>query len=373
MKKLLYGTTALAAVGMMAGTASAADKIKLGVGGYFQAFIVGASEEGSAGEAAANRRGHKVAREAEVIFNGKTTLDNGIQFGVQVQLEAEVCGDQIDETFMWASGGFGRINIGSENSAAYLMHYKSPAPSGWSHGLNSPNFSHAQSGGNAVGKFPHSNPVSLTSDSEKITYFTPRMSGFQLGVSYTPENCEETNTQGARIACGGSYGGMQSDNTGHDEVVEIGANYVGKISGAKVAVSGSWGETNNGVAGGEDRDEWSLGASVTASGFTVGAGYRNLDQGTGANNDENTDFNIGVRYATGPWGVGVQYANAQREVSGGTGEDELDAFEFGGSYNLGPGVQLQAGIQHWDYEDAGNAVVQENQATIFFVGTYLSF
>ena len=35
MKKLLYGTTALVAAGMIAGGAQAADKIKVGVGGYF--------------------------------------------------------------------------------------------------------------------------------------------------------------------------------------------------------------------------------------------------------------------------------------------------------------------------------------------------
>ena len=95
MKKLLYGTTALVAAGMVAGGAQAADKIKVGVGGYFYGYLVGVSQDDSAASSGVsadpgnNRRGHHINREGEIIFTGKTTLDNGIQFGVQVQLEAE--------------------------------------------------------------------------------------------------------------------------------------------------------------------------------------------------------------------------------------------------------------------------------------------
>ena len=49
MKKLLFGTTALAAVGLIAGSANAADKIKMGVGGYFQAFLVYGDEDTGTG------------------------------------------------------------------------------------------------------------------------------------------------------------------------------------------------------------------------------------------------------------------------------------------------------------------------------------
>jgi len=379
MKKLLYGTTALAAVGLLAGTASAADRIKMGVGGYWQGFFVYGDEDTGTGEAAANRRDHKVAREGEIIFNGKTTLDNGIQFGVQVQLEAETCGDQIDESFAWASGSFGRINIGSENSAAYLMHYASPAPSGWSHGLNSPNFSHATTGG--FTNFIHTNPVSLSSDSEKITYFTPRLAGFQFGASYSPERCEEANVSGG-TSCGGSYAGFQTENDTGDqsEIFEFGINYVNKLGALDVAVSGSWGQADSenktaaaaGAAGSDDREEWSVGGRVGWAGWTFGAAYRDDNRGRSGDNSRN-DFNIGVRYATGPWGVGVQYANSEQETGTGSQEDEVEAIELGGSYDLGPGVQLQAGIQYWEAKDDANVQANEGESTIFFIGTFLAF
>jgi predicted porin len=373
MKKLLYGTTALAAAGMIAGSASAAEQIKMGVGGYFQAFIVAGDQDDGVGQPGANLRGHKISREGELIFNGSTTLDNGLQFGVQVQLEAEVCGDQIDESFMWVSGSFGRINIGSENSAAYLMHYAAPAPSHWAHGLNSPNHSHAAAGGNAAGRAPHTLP-NITSDSEKITYFTPRLAGFQLGASYTPENCEEVT---AGTACGGTYAGFGADNNANQqsEIIELGVNYVNKLGPVDLAVSGSYGQGNieAPTAGNSDREEWSLGFNVGFSGFTIGGAYRNDDLGLSTGNSEQHDYNLGVRYATGPWGVGLAWARITREAGPGLGEDETDAYELGGSYNLGPGIVLSGGIQYWDLEDNLNAAANENQATIFFVGTHLQF
>ena len=39
MKNILYGTTALIAVSLVAGSAGAAEKIKLGLGGYWRAAI----------------------------------------------------------------------------------------------------------------------------------------------------------------------------------------------------------------------------------------------------------------------------------------------------------------------------------------------
>ncbi len=383
MKNLLYGTTALVAIGMAAGGVQAADKVKVGVGGYMQAFLVFGDEDDGVGEPANNLRNHKVAREGEIIFSGKTTLDNGIQFGVQVQLEAETCGDQLDETFMWASGGFGRINVGSENSAAYLMHYSAPAASHWAHGLQSPNFSHPATGGHASGAYPHTNPT-ITSDSEKITYFTPRFSGFQLGASYTPDNCEENNANGAlRPACGGSYGGFQGEAlTGsQSEVIELGANYTGKIGGASIGVSGSWAEadvegaTSAAVraAGFEDQEEWTLGFKASMQGFSFGAGYRDDNQGTLAANSDRTDWNVGLRYATGPWGVGIQYANTEIEAGAAGGSDDLEAVEIGGSYQIGPGILMSAGVQFWEFDDNLNAAANENDASIVFVGTHIAF
>ena len=90
MKNLLLGSSTLFAVALASGASQAAEQIALGVGGYFLGYGVAGDEDGTA---AANRRNHMIAREAEIHFKGKTTLDNGLTVGVQVELEGETCGD----------------------------------------------------------------------------------------------------------------------------------------------------------------------------------------------------------------------------------------------------------------------------------------
>jgi len=375
MKNLLYGSTALVAVGILnIGSSNAADKIKMGVGGYFSAYFVYASQDDNTGEPGANRRNHGLSREGEIIFNGRTRLDNGVQVGVQVQLEAETCNDQIDESFMWFSGRFGRINIGAENSAAYLMHYAAPEPTYWSHGLNSPNFQHPSRGTNATFLFPHTRPVNISNDAEKITYFTPRFAGVQLGVSYTPDVCEEASA-GSAPPCGGSYAGLPSDTNGFGEAWEFGVNYVNFIGDLGVRASASYGTSDNEVSGPgrDDPTEWSIGGQVSYAGFTIGGAYTDRDGLFGFEGIESKEYNFGVHYRTGPWGVGVTYAGKETATPFQAGEDELDAFEIGGSYAIGPGVVVSGGVQYWDMQDDAGAPSAENQATIGFIGTHVAF
>ncbi|MEE8506683.1 MAG: porin, partial [Kiloniellales bacterium] len=83
------------------------------------------------------------------------------------------------------------------------------------------------------------------------------------------------------------------------------------------------------------------------------------------------NWDVGVTYATGPWTVGVTYLNSEAETS--DGDDELDAFVIAGTYNLGPGVNVWAGVKWYDFEDALGAGDSENEATFGMIGTSISF
>ncbi|MBO6824936.1 MAG: porin [Sneathiella sp.] len=351
MKKVILGTTALvAASALTAGSASAAEKIKLDVGGYLQTSFVVADYDTDNDQLPTDLR-----HEGEVHFTGETTLDNGLTFGVNIQLEAYTASDQIDETFIYVEGNFGRINVGSENSADYLMHYGSPAPvPAWT--LNDPN---AEAGG-------FETPATVSkqvSDADKITYFTPRFSGFQFGVSYTPDGDKETTS-------GTVYAPIAVEGTA-DEAYSLGANYTGDFDGVSLAASlGYQLLTRSGAL--EDTDEISAGVTVGLAGFEVGAAYKFTDNEDGANDDERQDWNIGVTYGQGPWKVGVQYAGINRDGDTANYDGDLAAFVVGGQYILGPGVTAFGGVQYWDGED-GLEGSEGEDATIFFVGTALSF
>jgi hypothetical protein len=243
MKKALYGSTALAAAGLLAGGAQAAEKIQVGVAGYFQAFGVYSDQDDGAGEPAAGLRDHHLAREGEIYFRGTTVLDNGLEVGVLVQLETETCADQIDQSYIWFEGGFGQLRLGNHYGASYEMFYGAPTPI-LGHGVNTPNFVHLAVGGNSI--FSPVTYVTASFDTEKVSYFTPRIAGFQFGASYTPDTCEENNPGGLGaslgVTCGGQGSGPEFDNGvgQQSEVVELGLNWVGSFMGADIGVFGGY-------------------------------------------------------------------------------------------------------------------------------------
>ena len=73
--------------------------------------------------------------DTEIHFKGSTKLDNGLEVGINVQLEGNSnSSDQIDESYLTVRGNFGQIDIGDENSALYKTHV---APKEYGMGINS--------------------------------------------------------------------------------------------------------------------------------------------------------------------------------------------------------------------------------------------
>ena len=369
MKKILIGTTALVAVGLIAGQASAAEKIKLGLGGYYQSFFKITDQDQVNG---VDYRSDEMVQEGEIHFLGETVLDNGLKVGVQVQLEGYTTGDQIDEHYVYFDGSWGRVLLGAENSAPYLMHYAAPSAIA-GHGVSSPNFFNFSTGTNLAGRVGQapSTLINNTSDANKLTYFTPRMAGFQLGLSYTP------SVAGGTGGSSGSYGNLTDNVPGRQEqIVEVGVNYVNKLGPVDLAVSGGYLKGSleaPAVIGGIQADDlqvWSLGLNVGFSGFTFGGSYVNDNRGLDGNNDI-TGWDVGLVYAFGPYKVGAAYANHQREFDGGRGDDEIKFYEIGGQYAMGPGISLNAGVQFLDADSDFASGRQDG--TSFLIGTALSF
>ncbi|WP_169546297.1 porin [Sneathiella aquimaris] len=350
MKKIVLGTTALlAATALTTGSANAADKIKLSLGGYLQTSFIAADYDTDT-----NQLPTDIRHEGEVHFTGSTVLDNGLKFGVNIQLEARATGDQVDETFMFVEGAFGRVNIGSENSAAYLMHFASPEPVvAW--GLNDPT---AEAGGFTT----LSTAPTEVSDADKITYFTPRFSGFQIGASYTPDGDEETGTSGGNSP----YTPIQDEGV-EDEAYSVGVNYINTFNSVSVKASLGYDIITSSTI--DDLEEISAGVQVGFAGFKVGGAYKFTDNDADTQDRERHDWNLGVTYGQGPWTVGVQYARVELDNAA---DGELDAVVVGGKYILGPGITAFGGVQYFKGEDA-LVGTEGDEATIFFVGTALSF
>lgn len=435
MNKVLLGSTALVAAGMLAGSglpAQGAEPITLSVGGYYQVFasFVVQSDVDNLGPGAGQSvlgndekvRNTLIQQEGEIHFTGSTTLDNGITVGVNVQLEAYTTGDQIDEHFVYFSGNFGRLVIGAENSAAYLMHYGPPGAAQY-HGVDSPGMWHllGTSGNAAAVGSPVATPANLVSDANKVTYFTPRFSpGFQFGFSYTPEASAATrggtgtqrfstelNDQGNVISAavnfvrafgdvdfawsfGWEHGFVEGNGT---EFTRNAQGLITNALGTNCATSNqSSGVDANGNAilvnpvciddpdNQQGRDILATGFQIGVGGWKVGAAFQTDDKGVEGDN-RRYEASVGVSYGAGPWTVGVQGAFGLDEDGADNGNnvtpavnfdsDKVLAGEVSGKYTLGPGVAISAGVQGWrGWGDDGN---ENFDGVAFTVGTGLSF
>ncbi len=161
MKKVLYGTTALVAAGLVAGEASAASGLKLGITGFYRNAIGGSFGNApttqrvntsgggiisttTAGLGNFDRQNVSMRQEIRVNFTGQTTLDNGITVGVLVGLNGESVAKsgsttQVNRAYADFSGKFGLIRVGEANSALVTDCVVDPGNVTSNFGVNSPN------------------------------------------------------------------------------------------------------------------------------------------------------------------------------------------------------------------------------------------
>ena len=374
MKKILLGSTAIVAAGMIASAPSAiaAEKMKLSVGGYMEQWFGFTSGDDGVGQ---DYSGFSTVSDGEIHFKGKTKLDNGISVGVNVQLEAQQGGDQIDEQYMTVSGGFGQIIIGDENSAMYKMHY---APSDYGIGMNSGdntawNKPVSDAEGDSINMGSHyRSPFGATyiepdavNDSAKISYFTPRVSGFQLGLSYAPDGSQDNN-------------GLPNRDAVNSDYIMVGANFVQKMGGMSVGISGGYGTVTDAAAGGVEPEATSFGIKMGMGGISAGVAYANFsDHGT----KDQEGLMAGVAYSSGPMGVSVSYYHGEKDGNNGDaatldGQAERDVIHLSAKYAMGPGVTLAGTLGHAVYSsddaDIDNSV-DESASTYVVMGLKVGF
>ena len=387
MKKLLIATAALA---LLAPAAHA--EIKLDLGGYFKGYA------GYANQDAAGLRDTAVKRKSQVYFTGETTLDNGLTVGYNGQLMQENNLDgtatgsdaKTEQSYLYFSGNWGRMNLGRENGAAYLLQVSAPGADANIDGMDA-DFSFFNRVGNVREDYKQAGPrlvstsgaLSTTYDArdqqyaDKITYLTPKFNGFQAGVSYSPSYDAVTNSYDPNSAvAGGSQGyfGMASDNNAGelDQFLEGAARYDGEIAGVGVHGGGGYAfaSQERSIAGSDDFQQWNLGLKLTFEGFAVGGSYI-TDNGAGLTADNDT-WILGADYTYGAYTFGASYLNSQGDNVILGGEDELDRFTVGAGYTFGPGMKFNGSVGFYS-NDTDSALLTDNDATVFTVGTDVRF
>ncbi len=330
MRKALIATSALAFAGAVgAAPASAADMVSVGISGYMVQWVGFTSiEEGGYKEGKKDADGNAVETQregvadirsnSEVHVKGSLKSDSGLTFGVRVEFEGNNTGTQadgaetgykskgsvIDESFAWVSGEFGRLTIGAEDSAHSSMHVS------------------VKNAGMDLGEvrmfFPENQAYYTAhwqADNKRVIYMTPRMQGFQFGVSYGP---------GANENYGHQSDGDVANND--SDTWSVAANTSHEFAGGTVQLS--VGHINKG----KDNDGTNLGARISMGGLTAGLAYLEDD---GADRELTV---AGLMYTDGPLSVSGNYGmNTQ------AGKDTSIGMLSAG-YTVAPGVVVKSSL-----------------------------
>jgi outer membrane protein OmpU len=321
----LYSTTALVAVGALAGAAQAQDvmlPMKAGVGGYYNFALVSTNTDG-----VTNNRGHGFQQNIEMEFQGETMLDNGLTAGVRIRLNGNNPGSNIDETELYFKGAFGGLHMGMVESAGYQT--QSWAPGGGP--VGSVKSSWFGGGAGYWGDVGY-----MAEDAPKIVYFSPNFNGISLAASYAPENSEF------------SYAGSNDDDGGVSQQIALSLSYSVDIMGGSVSANVSresyTTESTAGVdcSAGCGPTAMRYGATISFDDFSLGANVLDrVDLADGGN--DITATVVGIGWSQGPLSLGVQHGSTEGSTEeAGANKATITAFNAG--YNLGPGINVGARI-----------------------------
>jgi outer membrane protein OmpU len=374
MRKLLLAASPLtgvsAIVALSANPAVAADGIKLGVGGFYKtAYMVVIDDDGE-DELGNERNTDGFFQDAEIHFTGSAVLDNGLEVGARVELEGETDDDQIDEAWIWFSGGFGEIRIGSDDDALANSCVVPPGGTG-NFSAFSPNqwgANGAPVGGNALGVEPFFSSNSVCTgvdekgDAQKILYITPVFGGFQLTASYTPDGNEETHDDDAGPHVGMPDHSDVGTESRHNFSIYGTYTFEGEDWGLTAGLGGSWeghreqGGTFTNI---DEQDFYQAGINLSIGSFAigvVGAYYHDAAGQHFVPVDIDIDAEvwvagIGASYTMDAWTFGLQYShrNSDTELNNVPApfdqvETQQDRIVATVNYALGPGINIDGEV-----------------------------
>ena len=414
-------TTALAFAGAMAaGSASAADMLSLGVGGYMEQWVGYANRDDSVDG------GFDVQTDAEVHFQGSLESDMGLKFTVHVELEAandsvsavddegeEVKTDEteIDEAFVRMSGEFGTLEIGQRDPIHARMHYAAGFGAGV--GLNAGDTQNW-----VPGVYLETAGWLVPGDNRNIIYISPRVNGVQVGLSYGPDSKNENSAGGAPSNNDDAVwaAGINFNETIGDMAFKVSLGHVNVSSTASASADDFADKatvaTEDAVSKGfDDKTFTNAGISLGMGAFTFGASYATYDSGgyVGVDGkadvcyDSTTDdddiadgtatsetcvdtetnqkvtagsvasiveneagqhdvWAVGIGYTDGPMSVSIDHVSHERENG-----DERVATGLSAGYKLAPGVDWKSSI--FTVEDD----TKDAEGTVFVTGLDLAF
>jgi outer membrane protein OmpU len=373
-KSLFSGTSALVAAAFlgtsaMAGQVGSKDAMSVTLGGEFR-YIVGLSDQDVSAGAGRGYRFH--GDESEIVVEASNTADNGILYGVVIELNAG-SGDvtAADEAYAYIdSPVWGRLEMGDKGDATDSMFAESDDILVGRAGPDGDATDFVTVGTAGIGATGNT----ITGEATKVVYFTPRLGGFQAGASLTPDSGQASGAAGQDSDADGDF----------ENVIGLAANWEGKFDDAVIVLSltGEFGEAET-SAGADNLGEVatsSVGGTLTFGGFGFGAGYvdfgeQSLTQAAqAAGADAGSYWTVGGSYNSGPWGVSLNWFESTKSNTTGISDTDVTLISLDAAYTVAPGWDLAAALHVLSADNINaTAAPVNNDGTVFLISNQFTF
>ena len=340
MRKLLLSTTALIAVGAI-NAANADFSISGDYTFSYQDYDTGLTVDKLSGDRFQNT-GH-------IVMNFSNKTDSGLDIGMRTVLHfdgnqnADTDENIMDEHALYISGGFGKLQLGSDDgigdqltrSASDLIG-KDALNSGETlsfHAGSTANFA-----GNSGGNLRDDNadlPGDDIDDEANITYTLPKMGGLTVGVSYRD---------------GGTGADQNNDKT------EMAAKYEFESGDVKGSLHyGTLTFDQSGTTTTADRDGSSMGIDVSMGPIRAVFATAQIDTTEANVETEITDF--GIQYKVNDE---LTLATVQTEVTENTGGETLDVTSVSATYTIASGLTAYLTYHDYDYDNGSSTASDDD-------------
>jgi len=308
MRKLLLGTTALAAAATLSANAALAD-VSISAATEWHYINHGSQD--------ATLDGDKFSQDSEIAFKFSNKTDSGLTIGYTVEMESDAGAGGIDESSFTISGGFGSIMLGQNDGVATAYAIEAEDAT-----------AEESAGSMASATIRTDTDISLDeTDNNKIAYTLPAMGGLKAGNSFEDSGA-------------GSAAANKAD------ITAVGASFTTEAAGSTVTIGAATVTKEN--SAGTDSDAQNIGVKIAS-----GAATFYLAQSINESSDEDiTAQGFGASYNLGN---GITLAGFTM-----TAEDDLDAGEeytansVEATYSIASGLAAVLNVTNYDYKAGTN-------------------
>ena len=318
MRKLLLGTTALAAAATLSANAALAD---VSISGYYEWRYESRSSQNSSYD------GTKFGNDSEIVFKFTNKTDSGLTVEMYQELTSDVADGDFDEANLSISGGFGKVILGQQD------------------GVNDQGFGiaannlvseemYSVSGASTAGTdhslgIKNGDMANLGSDDNKITYITPAMGGLTAGISYT-----------------------DSGYVGSTDTTEVAAKYAMEAGGAKITLGVVSGTTE---ASSQDVDSSIVGVQIDSGNMSVIVSQSEYE--SSGNDEQGVDFGISYKVSDD-----LKLVGYTTEVEDDSTSEEYSNTGVEAVYTIASGLSAILTVEDYDYK-VGSATGNNDSGT----------